>query len=129
MIEDLNVRGMMANHTLAGAIGDSGWSEFTRMLEYKSQRHGRVLIRTDRWYPSSKRCSACGFQHDAMPLDVREWRCPACGVTHDRDVNAARNVLAAGLAVIACGGSVRPEPVKTGKGSRPRNRNRLVRCA
>jgi len=129
VIEDLNVRGMMANHTLAGAIGDSGWGEFARQLAYKCEWHGRVLIRIDRFYPSSKICSACGFQHDAMPLDVREWPCPACGVTHDRDVNAARNVLAAGLAVIACGGSVRPEPVKTGKGRRPRSRNRLVACA
>jgi putative transposase len=128
-VEDLNVRGMMANHCLAGAIGDSGWSEFARQLQYKCEWYGRILIRIDRWYPSSKLCSACRFQHDAMSLAVREWQCPVCGARHDRDMNAARNILAAGLAVIACGGSVRPEPVQTGKGSRPRSRNRLVRCA
>jgi putative transposase len=128
-IEDLNVRGMMANHCLAGAIGDSGWSEFARQLEYKCSWHGRTLVRIDRWCPSSKTCSACGAVVDSLPLDVRFWSCPACGIGHDRDVNAARNILAAGLAVIACGDSVRPEPVKTGKGSRLRNRNRLVAVA
>ena len=128
-VEDLNVRGMMANHTLAGAIGDSSWSEFARMLEYKSGWYGRRFVRIDRWYPSSKTCSACGVVADSMPLDVRFWSCGACGAGHDRDVNAASNVLAAGLAVIACGDSVRPEPVKTSKGSRLRNRNRLVAVA
>jgi putative transposase len=128
-IEDLNVRGMMANHCLAGAIGDSGWGEFARQLEYKCEWHGRTFVRIDRWYPSSKTCSACGVVVDLLPLDVRFWSCPACGVAHDRDVNAARNVLAAGLAVIACGDSMRPMPVKTSRGSRLRNRNRLVAVA
>lgn len=129
-IEDLNVRGMMANHCLAGAIGDSGWSEFARQLEYKSAWHKRTFVRIDRFYPSSKLCSACGFKNDSMPLDVREWRCPACGVMHDRDINAAKNILAVGLADSnARGGSVSPEPVKTGKGNRLRNGNRSALCA
>jgi len=131
-VEDLNVRGMMANHTLAGAIGDSGWSELVRQLEYKSAWHGRTFVRIDRWFPSSKLCSTpdCGFKNDAMPLDVREWRCPACGVMHDRDCNAAKNIIAVGLAEInACGGSVSPAPVKTGVGNRLRNKNRSAICA
>jgi putative transposase len=120
-IEDLNVRGMMANHSMAGAIGDSGWSELARMLEYKSAWHGRTFVRIDRWHPSSKLCSACGFQNDSISLDVREWRCPARGATHDRDVNAAKNILTVGLAESqnACGGSVRPAPVKTDVGQPP----------
>jgi putative transposase len=132
VVEDLNVRGMMANHTLAGAIGDSGWGELVRMLEYKSAWHGRTFVRIDRFYPSSKLCSTpdCGFKNEAMPLDVREWRCPVCGVTHDRDANAAKNILAVGLADSnACGGSVSPAPVKPGVGNRLRSKNRSARCA
>ncbi len=68
------------------------------MLEYKAAWYGRQLVVVDRWFPSSKRCSACGTIAAAMPLEVREWVCAACGATHDRDVNAARNILAAGLA-------------------------------
>ena len=132
VVEDLNVRGMMANHSLAGAIGDSGWSELVRQLEYKSAWHGRTFVRIDRWYPSSKLCSTpdCEFRNDAMPLDVREWRCPACELTHDRDSNAAKNILAVGLADSnACGGSVSPATVKTGVGNRLRSKNRSARCA
>ena len=129
-VEDLNVRGMMANHSLAGAIGDSGWSEFVRQLQYKCEWQGRTFVRIDRWCPSSKTCSACGAVVDSLPLDVRAWACPECGVEHDRDVNAARNILAAGLAVmIACGGDVRPERRSRRKGSCRRSTNRLVACA
>lgn len=128
VIEDLNVSGMMANHSLAGAIGDSGWGEFVRELEYKCAWYGRVLVRIDRWFPSSKLCSACGFRNEAMPLAVREWQCPECGSAHDRDANAARNILAEGHSAIARGDSVRPAPVKTGKGSHLRSGNRSVAC-
>jgi len=128
-VEDLNVQGMMANHTLAGAIADSGWGEFVRQLKYKSEWHGRTFVRVGRFYPSSKLCSVCGFKNDSMPLDIREWQCPRCGVMHDRDVNAARNILAAGLAVTACGGSVRPERRQRRSGSCRRSTNRLAACA
>lgn len=90
------------------SILDASWSEFIRMLEYKSTWYGRTLIGIDRWYPSSKRCSDCGFVRSKMPLSVREWSCPECGVIHDRDINAARNILAAGQAVSALGESVSP---------------------
>ena len=78
------------------------------MLADKADRYGRTVIRIDRWYPSSQRCSTCGHRDGKKPLKVRAWTCPACGAEHDRDVNAAKNILAAGLAVAACGGSVRP---------------------
>ncbi|WP_433681376.1 RNA-guided endonuclease InsQ/TnpB family protein [Nocardia sp. CA-119907] len=106
VIEDLNVAGMLRNHSLARAISDAS-SELRSMLEYKAAWYGREVIAVDRWFPSSKICSVCGSLNDAMALHVREWVC-RCGVTHDRDINAARNILAAGLAVAACGGGVRP---------------------
>ncbi|GAA0329889.1 transposase [Actinoallomurus spadix] len=107
VIEDLTVRNMLKNHALARAISDAAWSEFRRMLEYKAAWYGREVIVVDRWFPSSKLCSACGTMAEAMPLDVRAWTC-GCGAIHDRDVNAAKNLLAAGLAVSACGAGVRP---------------------
>lgn len=109
VIEDLSVRNMARNHALARAISDAAWSDLRAMLEYKCDWHGRDLIVINRWYPSSKTCSACGRLAAKVPLSVREWACEACGTRHDRDVNAAKNILAAGLAVTACGGSVRPK--------------------
>ena len=107
-IETLAVSNMQKNHNLAKSIADASWSEFVRQLEYKSLWYGRELVGIDRWYPSSKRCSDCGHTVKKMPLSVREWTCPECGSIHDRDINAARNVLAAGLAVSALGESVSP---------------------
>ena len=107
-IETLAVSNMQKNHSLAKSIADASWSEFVRQLEYKSLWYGRELVGIDRWYPSSKRCSDCGHTVAKMPLNVREWTCPECGTIHDRDINAARNVLAAGLAVSALGESVSP---------------------
>ncbi|MFD3706895.1 RNA-guided endonuclease InsQ/TnpB family protein [Nocardia sp. NPDC058658] len=107
VIEDLSVRNMMRNHSLARAISDASWSELRRQLEYKADWYGREVIAIDRFYPSSKTCSACGAIAEKLSLNVREWSC-RCGVRHDRDVNAARTILAAGLAVAACGDGVRP---------------------
>ncbi|KAA9377025.1 IS200/IS605 family element transposase accessory protein TnpB [Microbispora cellulosiformans] len=97
VIEDLTVRAMVKNHCLARAISGASWRELRSMLEYKARWYGRELVVIDRWFPSSKLCSACGTLQDVMPLHVRTWEC-ACGAVHDRDVNAARNILAAGLA-------------------------------
>lgn len=107
-VEDLAVSGL-ARTKLAKSVHDAGWSQFLAMLEYKAARYGRTFAKVDRWFPSSKLCRACGTVAEAMPLDVREWAC-ACGAVHDRDVNAAKNVLAAGRAdrLNACGGTVRP---------------------
>lgn len=107
-VESLAVKNMQKNRCLAKSIGDAGWSEFVRQLEYKARWYGRELIGIDRWYPSSKRCSCCGHVVKAMPLSVREWACPECGTIHDRDINAACNILAAGLAVSANGENVSP---------------------
>ena len=107
-IETLGVVNMQKNRCLAKSIGDQGWSEFVRQLEYKGRWYGREIVGIDRWYPSSKRCSGCGHTLSKLPLSVRRWTCPSCGVEHDRDVNAARNVLAAGLAVHAHGESASP---------------------
>jgi putative transposase len=108
VIESLAVSNMQKNRCLSKSISDAGWSEFVRQLEYKAHWYGRELIGIDKWYPSSKRCSGCGHTAKAMPLKVREWTCPECGIIHDRDINAARNVLAAGLAVSAHGETVSP---------------------
>lgn len=107
-IEDLSVRNMVKNHSLARAISDASWSELRRQLEYKAEWHGREIIAVDRWYPSSKTCSACGHLLTKLPLRLRAWTCPACTATHDRDINAARNILAVGRTVTACGDGVRP---------------------
>lgn len=95
-IEDLSVQNMVRNHTLARAISDASWFQLRAMIEYKADWYGRDLLVVDRWYPSTRTCSACGTLHDTLPLTIRAWTC-RCGTVHDRDVNAARNILAAGL--------------------------------
>jgi putative transposase len=97
VIEDLSVRNLMANHHLARAISDASWAQLRTMLDYKCRWYGRDLLVVDRWFPSSKLCSACGQLTQTMPLGIRTWQC-SCGAIHDRDINAARNILAAGLA-------------------------------
>jgi putative transposase len=112
-LEDLAVKNMVRNHKVAKAISDCGWGTFRDMLEYKAARYGRRVIVIDRWFPSSKMCSACGHVLAKLSLAVRHWTCPSCGTRHDRDINAAKNILAAGLAVArgdpghACGADVR----------------------
>jgi putative transposase len=113
VLEDLAVRNMVRNRSLAKAISDCGWGTFRRQLEYKAERAGRRVIVIDRWYPSSKTCSSCGHLLAELSLKTRHWTCPSCGTRHDRDINAAQNILAAGLAVAqgnlgdACGADVR----------------------
>ncbi|MDX8140836.1 RNA-guided endonuclease TnpB family protein [Lentzea sp. BCCO 10_0061] len=108
VIEDLAVSNMVGNRRLARVISDAGWRQFRQMLEYKAAWYGRDLVLIDRWFPSSKLCSVCGTTAATMPLHVRKWTC-GCGATHDRDVNAALNILAAGLAVTVCGADVGPQ--------------------
>lgn len=105
--ETLAVKNMIGNRRLSKSIADSNWGELLRQLEYKASWHGRELIGVDRWYPSSKRCFDCGWINDDLRLSDRTWACEKCGSNHDRDINAAYNILAAGLAVSAFGENVR----------------------
>ncbi|MGK7937729.1 MAG: RNA-guided endonuclease InsQ/TnpB family protein, partial [Xenococcaceae cyanobacterium] len=115
-IEDLGIRNMVKNHKLARSISDAAWGEMFRQLEYKCQWYGRKLVEIDRFFPSSKRCYHCGFVVEQLPLDVRSWDCPSCGTQSiDRDINAGKNILAAGQAVIVCGATVRAEQSKSVK--------------
>ena len=132
VVEDLAVKNMVKNYKLARAISDANWGELVRQLEYKAEWYGRELIKIDRYFPSSKRCSNCGHIVEKLPLNIREWDCPECGSHHDRDINASLNILrmgtrvgdrrkgtptkkAAGLAVSVCGATVRPEGSKSRK--------------
>ncbi|WP_406236402.1 RNA-guided endonuclease InsQ/TnpB family protein [Nocardia sp. NBC_01009] len=128
-VEDLCVKGL-ARTRLAKSVHDAGWGMFTCMLEEKAARYGRYFAKVDRFFPSSQLCSECGVIDGKKPLSVRLWRC-RCGVVHDRDVNAARNILAAGQAERrnACGARVRPVPVpalRVEAGTRRERRSALV---
>ncbi|MFN3680396.1 RNA-guided endonuclease InsQ/TnpB family protein, partial [Thermosynechococcus sp.] len=92
VIEDLHVKGMLANDRLARAISDVGFGLFRLQIEYKAKRYGTRLIIADCWYPSSRLCSVCGWKNEALTLADREWTCPECGTHHDRDLNAALNL-------------------------------------
>ena len=98
-VEDLAVKNMLLNKKLSKAISDAGWGMFVRMLEYKAEWYGGALVKIDRWYPSSKTCCACGHVVDKLPLGIRTWTCSKCLAEHDRDVNAAKNILAVGYTV------------------------------
>jgi len=118
--EDLCVSGL-ARTRLAKSVHDASWSQLLRLIEEKAAQYGRTFARIGRFEPTSQMCSACGVKDGPKPLRVRAWTCSACGATHDRDVNAAKNVLALGRreSLNACGGNVRPglvpaDPGETG---------------
>lgn len=115
-VEDLAVKNMVKNHTLAKAISDVGWGQFCTMLKYKAESEGKIYIEVDRFFPSSHLCSETLLPISKMGLDIRSFECPHCGKTHDRDVNAAINIKNEGLRILvsgsgttAQGGSVRPK--------------------
>ena len=116
-LETLNVSGMMRNHCLAKSIADVSLSELVRQIEYKANWCGRTVIKVDRWFPSSKTCSKCGFVMDSLPLKIREWICPKCKAKHNRDKNAAVNILnegkrTVGTTELAYGLNVRPKSIQ-----------------
>jgi transposase len=110
--EDLAVNGLMRTR-LAKSVCDAGWSQLLRVIEQKAAQHGRTFARIGRFEPTTQVCSACGLTDGPKPLGVREWTCQGCGTMHDRDVNAAKNILAAGRAerLNACGAGIRPRLV------------------
>lgn len=99
-LEDLNVMGMLRNRRLSKAVADASFSEIARQLEYKCAMRGGAVVKVGRFFPSSKACSACGHVLEELPLSTRRWECPECGTVHDRDVNAARNILAEGARIL-----------------------------
>lgn len=106
-LEDLNLRGLAKNHSLARNLSDASIGSLVKMLEYKAEMYGKTVIKVDRWFPSSKMCSNCAYVNSGLTLKDREWACPNCGTHHDRDINAAKNILAVGQTVAAHGDGVR----------------------
>ena len=102
-LEDLNIKGMLKNHKLAKAISDACWGQFVATLTYKAVWNGKEIIKINRWFPSSKTCSCCGYVNHDLKLKDRSWICPICGCCHDRDHNAAKNILTEGLNIISVG--------------------------
>lgn len=98
VLENLNVSGMLKNRKLARSIADAGWRQLRALLESKGKQYGREVVVINRWLPTSQVCSTCGHHDGKKDLSIREWQCPSCGTVHDRDINAALNILAAGLA-------------------------------
>src|SRR5215831_1475155 len=121
-LEDLNLRGMGQNHSLARVLSDAAIGITRRLFETKATRYGKTIVTIDRFVPSSKQCSACGQVVDELPLHIRSWHCPSCGTTHDRDVNAAKNILAVGQTVTAHGAGRRPQRASR-RGTRRRSAN------
>jgi len=115
-LEDLAVSNMVKNRKLSKVISDQGWSELVRQLQYKADWYGRELVFIDRFFPSSKRCFSCGHLAQSLLLNTRRWTCTACSQSHDRDINASKNILAAGLAVLANGANGRPNHAIAGIG-------------
>ena len=99
-MENLNVKGMIKNHEIAESILEMNFAEFRKILEYKAKWYNRKIVFVDRFYPSSKICSCCGYKYKDLTLDIREWSCPNCGNHHDRDINAATNILNEGIRLI-----------------------------
>ncbi|GMQ80632.1 MAG: RNA-guided endonuclease TnpB family protein [Rhodothermia bacterium] len=115
-LEDLSVKNMVRNRRLSKAVSDASWGMFVRMLEYKAEWYGGAVVKIDRWYASSKTCSNCGHVVDKLPLTIRLWTCSKCMAELDRDINAAKNILAVGTTVIASGESVNPVAAMRGVG-------------
>jgi len=102
-VEDLNVKGMIKNRKLSKHIADASWGKFVTLLQYKCDWYGKELVKVNRFYPSSKTCSECGWINQELKLSDREWTCNSCAAIHDRDLNASKNILKEGLKIISAG--------------------------
>ena len=102
-MEDLNVQGLLKNHNIAKAIQEVGFYRFKEVLRSKALANDKQVVFIDRFYPSSKTCSCCGYKHQGLKLSDRFWTCPECGEHHDRDINAARNILLEGQRKLQAG--------------------------
>jgi putative transposase len=120
VLEDLNIKGMIKNHKLSKHIADASWSKFIELLTYKAEWNDKEIVKIDRFFPSSKTCSCCGYINQNLKLDMREWTCPSCKTKLDRDLNASKNILKEGYKIISdgtsdnkSGGEIRPTSVGT----------------
>lgn len=127
-VENLNVKGMVKNHSLAKAISQVGWGMFLTLLNYKAEQDGKIYIEVDRFFPSSKTCNVCLNQINSLPLDVRYWTCSHCRTHHDRDINAAINLREEGLRLLT--GRINPlwRPPGTAPHLRDAGQSLLPRC-
>ena len=103
-VEDLAVKNIMKNHKLAQSMSDVSLGSFYSMLEYKANWNDKQFVKIDRFFPSSKMCSNCGWINQDLTLNIREWTCPSCGEKHDRDFNASKNILKQGLKILSGSG-------------------------
>ncbi|MDA8053533.1 MAG: RNA-guided endonuclease TnpB family protein, partial [Deltaproteobacteria bacterium] len=108
VLEDLNIKGMIKNRRLSKSISDASWGMFNAQLAYKAGWYGRDIVKVNRYYPSSKTCSKCGYIKDDLKLPTRFWYCPKCNAVHDRDINAGINLFLEGIKLMV--GRVSPEP-------------------
>lgn len=120
ILEDLNIKGMIKNHKLSKHISDASWSKFVELLTYKAEWNDKQIVKIDRFFPSSKTCSCCGYINQNLKLDMREWTCPSCNTKLNRDLNASINILNEGYKLISSGtddyrsgGKIRPTSVGT----------------
>lgn len=126
-MEDLQVKNMIRNHCLAKAIADVSWGNIENQMAYKAELCGRTLVKIDKFFPSSKRCSSCGFVLKKLDLSVRKWICPECKSVNLRDINAAKNILQAGLAILAgCDLERQDKPKSVPRGTRNHYKNKPV---
>jgi putative transposase len=123
-LESLSVKNMMQNHKLARSIANASWSSFVSMLQYKAKLYGKEIIQINKYFPSSKMCSKCGWINQNLTLNVREWICPQCNSVHNRDINAAQNILKQGINIQSLGtndnrhgAKISPLKVKANKGA------------
>lgn len=119
-LEDLNIKGMIKNHKLSKHIADASWGKFLTLLEYKALWNDKQIVKIDRFFPSSKKCSCCGYINQNLDLSIREWTCPSCKTKLDRDFNASKNILKEGIKIISSGTDdyrhgAQIRPVLTGK--------------